>query len=131
MFNNAHDWKALTQQINVAKHLCTHMVINHTIICKSKLIGKKYYVLGMPGGLCQLCVLLLTSAQVMMSQLWDWAPPGDLCWAWSLLEILSLPLPAPLPCSLPLKKQKQWQQNKNQNCVLNSRKQHTNHHVPM
>ena len=47
---------------------------------------------GDPGWLNWLRVPLLISAQVVILQSWDRAPCWALCWAWSLLGILSLPL---------------------------------------
>ena len=47
-------------------------------------------LVGAPGWLSQLGVLLLISARVMISGLWDRAPCWALCWTWSLLMIPSL-----------------------------------------
>lgn len=43
MPNNTQDWKGLPHQINVAKHLGIHMVINDRITCKIKLWGGTIY----------------------------------------------------------------------------------------
>ena len=52
-----------------------------------------------------LSVWLMISVQSMIPGLWDWSPHRALCWAWGLLEILSLSLcpTPPLTHSLSLK----------------------------
>ena len=53
--------------------------------------------LGEAVSLSRLSVWLLISAQVMISQSWDRAPPWAPRWTWRLLKIFSLPLcPSPL-----------------------------------
>ena len=69
-----------------------------------KILLKK--TLGVPGGLSQLSVRLLVSAQVAISQFVGLSPAsGSMLTVWNLLGILSLPFslcPSPA-CSLSLK----------------------------
>jgi len=66
---------------------------------------------GVPGWLSQSNVQLLILAQAMISGLWNRAPRQAPCWAWSPLEILSLPLPL-LPPNLSQKNKKKLKKKK-------------------
>ena len=50
---------------------------------------KSMCILGAPEWFSQLGIWLLILAQVMISWLWDRVPSWAVCWAWSLLGILS------------------------------------------
>ena len=70
------------------------------IIFKLEKIKDKEKIPGAPGWLSQLSVLLLVSAQVMISQFMSSRPVlGSVLTARSPLGILSLPLSLPLPYS--------------------------------
>ena len=58
-------------------------------------IFHKKYDFGIPGWLSWLSLQLLISAQVMILELWDWAPSWALHWAWTLLRVLFLSQSAP------------------------------------